>query len=80
MADEPDPTIDARTANFRRRSALYAMAVNTAVVAALFLRQSDVGTNAAFLLAWVIGGNVAVIGVAMGSKAIEQFVISRSAK
>ena len=26
MADEPDPTIDARTANFRRRSALYAMA------------------------------------------------------
>ena len=78
MAEEADPTLDAGQANFRRRAAMWALVQQAAMTAALLWREKDLGTNAADLLTWIAAGNAGVIAVAIGSKAIEQFLIARA--
>lgn len=77
MTDQPDPTLDPRQANFRRRAAMWALAQQAALTVALLWRDKDLGTNTADLLTWITAGNAATIAVAIGSKALEQFLIAR---
>jgi len=59
------------TSRFRRRTALYCMLVNTVIVAAMLIRNDDIGPNAMELLSWVVFSNGLGILGAIGFKAWE---------
>lgn len=75
MPDD-DPTLDPRQAAFRR-AAMWALLQQAAMTAALLWRSADLGTNAAGLLTWIAVGNAAIIATAIGSKALEQYLIAK---
>lgn len=78
MAEEADPTLDPRQANFRRRGGFLCIFLNAAIGWAVLVRPTDIGANAASILEWVVLANAAGLLAAFGSKAVEQILIART--
>lgn len=76
MADDADPTLDPRQANFRRRAAMLAILFQVALAGALLVRHDDIPPNTSSLVSWIIAGNVITIAVGIGAKSLEQFLIA----
>ena len=78
MAEDADPTLDPRQANFRRRGGFLCIFLNAAIGGAVLIRPGDIGTNTASIIEWIVLANAAGLLAAFGSKAVEQILIART--